>query len=127
MNKPLGDFKKVKSLKGHSTKCKACYKEYNQEYKKGDKGRAIRIKCLYGVTLEEVSKMYFLQNGKCKICGVPKPSSGYEGLHIDHDHVTGRVRGLLCNECNMMLGLAKDDTKILITAINYLNNEFRSI
>lgn len=53
----------------------------------------------YGITQEDYIKMWEEQDGKCKLCG--KKPEGY--LDIDHDHKTGRVRGLLCRGCNLML------------------------
>jgi hypothetical protein len=60
------------------------------------------------------------QEGCCSICK-QKPKDGNR-LHIDHDHTTGEVRGLLCQEHNMMLGLAYDNPKILRAAATYLEN-----
>ena len=59
------------------------------------------------------------QNGRCAICGVPEyelPSR----LYIDHDHETGKVRGLLCPSCNTGLGHLKDDPEVLLRACIYL-------
>lgn len=62
------------------------------------------------------------QKGCCKICG---DSLMYPGsktyFHIDHDHVTGRVRGFLCPHCNRLLGAARDNQRILKSAVRYLN------
>lgn len=123
LEKDPTEFKKVPTKRGHSTKCKDCYKIYNKDYRGGDKGRDQRLRCRYSISLTEVTELYFLQNGRCKICNTPKASSGYEGLHVDHCHTTNKVRGLLCNECNMMLGLAKDNSEILTKAINYLKRD----
>lgn len=57
----------------------------------------------------------------CEICGKQNYEYGRkERLHVDHDHATGIVRGMLCNNCNHMLGLAKDSVEHLQAAINYL-------
>ena len=63
--------------------------------------------------------MFIAQDGRCAICErdvceIPR------GLYIDHDHKTGKVRGLLCDRCNMSLGGFKDNVIILQNAINYL-------
>lgn len=55
------------------------------------------------------------QRGGCKIC-----CKDYSILSVDHNHTTGKVRGLLCHSCNVMLGFSKDNTEILQTAIYYL-------
>lgn len=66
------------------------------------------------MTLEDYEKMSDLQNGKCAICGEKKE------LHVDHDHETGMIRGLLCGNCNRAIGIMKDDKNLLIKAIEYL-------
>jgi len=78
----------------------------------GRKGTLAR----HGMTLEEYDEMAAQQGGKCAICG-SEPSGR---LHVDHDHGTGRVRGLLCGGCNKSLGLMKDDPRRLLAAVEYL-------
>lgn len=81
------------------------------------------LKRKYGIGLAEYSQMFMAQNGKCAIC-----SSEYGGhrngeqkaLAVDHDHKTGKVRGLLCEPCNQGLGKFKDDRNIILEAFNYL-------
>lgn len=65
-----------------------------------------------------------LQNGKCAICGnYPAGSREKERvLHVDHNHITGRVRGLLCNRCNLGLAHFGDDALRLRRAANYLDS-----
>jgi len=58
-----------------------------------------------------------LQSGRCAICGDPP---GKRGLHLDHDHLTGIVRGLLCHRCNFGIGLFRDSEELLMRAITYL-------
>ena len=74
----------------------------------------------FGITEDEFNFLYEKQNGECAICNV-KPT-GYK-IHVDHDHVTGQVRGLLCVKCNLALGLFMDEKKLLMKAIDYLNGE----
>jgi hypothetical protein len=62
------------------------------------------------------------QGDKCAICGRAEPN-GRGRWHIDHDHKTGKVRGLLCNNCNVLLGHAHEDPAILWAAIDYLAND----
>ena len=73
----------------------------------------------YGITLEQYDKMLEEQDGKCKICKTETPG-GRGRFNIDHDHVTGKIRGLLCFHCNMVLGQVKDDIKILTSMTQYL-------
>jgi hypothetical protein len=68
------------------------------------------------ITLEEYNQMVKDQNGVCKICG----GKGARDLCADHDHATGRVRGLLCSKCNYILGYCNDNTQVLRNAIAYL-------
>lgn len=72
----------------------------------------------YGITEEEFNSMLEKQDGKCAICGTTdwgKPSPS-----IDHNHRTGKVRALLCNRCNRVLGLAEDSPELLSKMSNYL-------
>lgn len=78
-----------------------------------------RIKKDYGLTMEQVDRIRQIQDNKCAICTTEFPDK-YK-VQIDHCHTTGKVRGLLCIECNWMLGKAKDDPVILTNAIEYLN------
>lgn len=76
----------------------------------------------YGLTLEEVKRMYISQGGVCAICGYKfTPSSSKKDFNVDHDHESGRVRQLLCTTCNRAIGLLGDDISILSKAIDYLN------
>jgi len=74
---------------------------------------------LYGITLGDYARMFEEQNGVCAVCG--QASTGTR-LHIDHDHTTGRVRGLLCFKCNSVLGKVNDDPEHLLTLVAYLEN-----
>jgi hypothetical protein len=76
----------------------------------------------YGIDVNDVEKLYVLQNKKCKICDVEYPTvSKHGGLYIDHCHTTGKVRGLLCAKCNVLIGCSNDNVLILKSAIDYLN------
>lgn len=71
----------------------------------------------YGISESEYHDRKLMQNDLCAICD--KPSVG-ERLHIDHCHATGKVRGLLCRDCNQMLGLSHDSITVLEKAAKYL-------
>jgi hypothetical protein len=79
------------------------------------------IKHKYNLTEEIYDQMVLRQNGKCAIC-FNYPKSSYPKLYIDHDHKTGKLRGLLCHTCNSGVGMLKDDKTILQSAINYLDS-----
>jgi hypothetical protein len=67
--------------------------------------------------------MYSSQKGECSICSVPiklESEKRSETACVDHCHKTGKVRSLLCNSCNVLLGAAKDRIDILIKSIEYL-------
>lgn len=91
----------------------------NPESKKKFKGRM--LKRIYGITIEEFENMLKLQNNTCKICPT-KHLDNNKSLHVDHDHETGEIRGLLCDKCNRGLGYFKDNADFLESAIKYLND-----
>lgn len=74
----------------------------------------------YNISVELYEKMLLEQNNLCKIC--KKPSKSGIQLAIDHDHTTGKVRGLLCTNCNIGLGFFKDNILILEETIRYLKS-----
>ena len=79
----------------------------------------VRVRHVYGITLEKYHQMLADQNYKCAICGQEDEVEGRK-LAIDHCHTTGKVRGLLCGKCNRGLGLFYDNSKLLQNAILYL-------
>jgi len=82
-----------------------------------DRKRILKKK--YNITMEEYNKMFADQNGCCKICG-DHYSSLAHGLVVDHCHITGNVRSLLCGRCNTAIGLFKEDVETIKNAIEYL-------
>lgn len=90
-----------------------------------DKHRASNRKWKLGKisSIEEFDALFLKQGGKCAICGTAKGSATGKDdrrLAVDHCHATMKVRGLLCGNCNRMLGLAKDEPETLRRAIAYL-------
>lgn len=90
--------------------------------------RSAQLRFYFGISLEEFNAMLVKQNKLCAICGQPetalhkgKPRS----LSVDHDHQTGKVRELLCNNCNRGLGAFRDDPAIIDKAIAYLHRHGR--
>jgi membrane-associated HD superfamily phosphohydrolase len=73
----------------------------------------------YGITEDEFKYLLKKQDGRCAIC----KNNLISKICIDHNHVTGEVRGLLCNPCNMALGLLKDDIIVLTNALKYLEGK----
>lgn len=74
----------------------------------------------FGITLDEADRLLASQNGFCAICGNSINDSRGYSPHVDHDHITGNVRGVLCFNCNSGLGAFKDDIERLRSAIAYL-------
>lgn len=80
--------------------------------------RIIDLKRKYGLTLREYEIMNDSQNGYCAICG-KKNKTGWN-LAVDHNHKTGKIRGLLCSACNLVVGASQEDIIILEQTIDYL-------
>lgn len=78
--------------------------------------RAAGLKYSYGISLEDYARLYKKQRGRCKICSVEK-----ETLCVDHNHTSGKIRGLLCRQCNAALGLFRDKKRIVQKAWRYLD------
>lgn len=74
----------------------------------------------HNITIEVWVNLLESQNQVCAICGQQETRLGRKYLSIDHDHITDRVRGLLCHKCNMGLGLFEDNQELLQNAIDYL-------
>ena len=83
-----------------------------------------RFKNFYGFSVDEYTALLAKQMGVCAICSKAETSRNAQGkvrpLSVDHDHITRRVRGLLCNRCNRFLGMIEDDITILRQTIHYL-------
>jgi hypothetical protein len=76
------------------------------------------------ITVGEFNSMFEKQNGLCAICGKPPDMSVKRPTFcVDHDHETGKIRGLLCNRCNVGLGNFSDKKELLFSAIDYLSKE----
>ena len=73
----------------------------------------------FNLTLEQYAELYDTQEGKCAICK-KKQVEHKNALSVDHCHSTGKVRGLLCDKCNLGLGLFQDDVESLERAVYYL-------
>jgi hypothetical protein len=96
--------------------------EYQRKWAKKNKIRVkeSQLRNCYGITLEEHDRMLTQQKERCLGCNKHQ-SDLKKILGVDHDHKTGKVRGLLCDDCNQVIGRAKDDVKILKRLIKYLN------
>ena len=137
---------------GHRSECKACHQakqrswyqanrqhaiaevkrwqqenkehlhEHRREYRKGRtaEDREGHLRRTFGITQADYEELLARQGGGCAICG-KKP--GKISLHVDHDHETGEIRGLLCVGCNNALGQFHDDAALLDRAISYVGRD----
>lgn len=105
--KPLFDFYYRKDSKSYRSECKQCIKE------------TARLRAT-GWDPDSYHRQWCLQGGKCAICGCTLNSSRYTKASCDHDHTTGKLRGILCTGCNTAIGLMKESPYRLESAIRYL-------
>lgn len=121
-DKPRAEF----SANGRGGYCRPCRAAYARD--RNVRRRDIERERRYGLTADGFTALLAKQGGGCAICGQTKivngrwTSTDARDLHVDHDHVTGQVRGLLCNRCNPTLGMMDDDPDRLIRAAEYLKN-----
>lgn len=74
----------------------------------------------YGITGKERNVLLANQNHKCDICGIDEVDATKSKLYVDHCHTTGKVRALLCHNCNTLIGHCKESEDVLLKAIQYL-------
>lgn len=135
--KALAEFSANKAAKdGLNYYCRPCHSLITKAYKSShpeemkvsaklsrDKGRekrwAYQIQKDYGCTVENYNRMFTEQEGRCLGCNRHQ-SEFTQRLHVDHNHSTGLIRGLLCKGCNLTLGNAKDSIQTLESLIAYL-------
>ncbi len=98
----------------HASVCKLCYAKVQRRYYLVSK---------YGITIDDYMEMLASQDFGCAICEVKENAYGQvsgRAFAVDHNHETGKVRGLLCQTCNRMLGLAGDSVERLKKSLDYL-------
>ena len=76
----------------------------------------------YEITPQQFDLVLASQGGCCAVCGTTDPKSKHNVFHVDHCHETGRIRGLLCNPCNLSIGLLGDTPEALFRAYQYVAN-----
>jgi len=151
--KPLDEFHRAQGMRdGHRSECKDCHRarmrqwyrdnreraiagvrewqqankehlaEYRREYRKGRtaEAREGHLRRTFGITQADYGALLVEQGGGCEICG---KAPGEISLHVDHDHETGEIRGLLCVGCNNALGQFHDDPALLGRAIAYVGED----
>ena len=103
------------------------FRAQQHRYYLANKGKwaAHRLMHMYGINPNQMVKLFLKQQQACGICR--SPTTGQKrGWHIDHDHVTGLIRGILCPSCNQMLGNARDDPERLEAGAAYLRKHAAS-
>lgn len=134
---PLENFAKNKRNKDKlQSRCRTCtssdsknhhkknidkIRQYKKEYNKKhpSKRKELNLKNKFGISLEIYNNMLLTQNNCCSICKI-NILKVKKQFAVDHDHNTGKIRDLLCNDCNALLGFCKESINILSEAINYI-------
>jgi hypothetical protein len=83
----------------------------------------VKLKKNFGITPEQYDEMLAAQGGVCASCSTDKPGGPYGIFAVDHDHSTGKVRGLLCKNCNLAIGMLGDSAEGVRKALAYLTRE----
>lgn len=119
--------KATNKTRGYAWECKECKKKRKLEKQASMskeewylQNRKYYLKSAYGISLEDYNKLLKQHEHKCAICGCDEVDSVHGVLHVDHCHITGKLRGLLCQQCNTALGKFKDSEEILEKAKEYL-------
>jgi hypothetical protein len=136
IEKPPTEFYKSKQDKdGCARYCKNCNSTYNKKRhfnlssakKLSIQELAYQRKCFsFGISKEEYDRKFEEQHGLCAICKQPEQRRSINGkicrLSLDHNHKTKEARGLLCSDCNVAIGLMREDKLILLNAIKYIES-----
>jgi len=127
--KPAEDFPANGKNGKLKSKCRECFNQWQSDFRKNnpDKRLGYRLKNVYSWSLEGFREKFIEQDEKCAICKTPAPTGG-KYWAVDHDHSCcpgekscGKCRrGLLCMNCNNMLGCVRDNTEVLLAAVEYL-------
>jgi hypothetical protein len=102
-------------------RARAKQREYLDSGQKQIWDRQSYLKRKYGITIAEYDRMFEEQGGVCAICRQPRPED--RTLHVDHDHETGIIRGLLCFRCNNALGDFREEYELFQRAADYLDRD----
>lgn len=126
VEKPTGEYwRQANSRDGLQYRCKKCFYEWRREAdrrymesgKHASRQRENHYRRKYGISVGDVDAMAREQKNKCLLCG---RGPGKRALHLDHDHATGRIRGLLCYSCNRAIGHFRDDPDLMLRAALYV-------
>lgn len=114
-------YQDKRNLNWKNNICKKCQLIQNKEYMDKNPDKRYRWYKIYnwkkrGINNPEQALELYIKTKRCDICNVSN-----KVLHLDHDHKTGDVRGVICTTCNLGLGAFLDDPNLLLEAITYLN------
>jgi hypothetical protein len=125
---PLSAFCHDRCIKGSGLRsiCRECSNTAGRNYRTVHRSsvRNSKLKKLYGITANDYSALLIQQKSVCAICKEQCKTGRY--LAVDHDHKTGKVRGLLCVRCNNAIGFLKDSITLLRNAADYLEQYLRN-
>lgn len=126
----ISEFGKNKqTTTGLSCWCKLCKCEDSKIFRKNNpelmkkQSRRLKLKFRYGLTPDEYDQMFKEQNGLCAICGKKETQCnqyGIQRLSVDHNHQNGKVRQLLCNRCNLLVGPMENNLELVDVVLDYL-------
>ena len=133
IEKSIDEFNKQHDKKsknypvGTKSHCKSCISVYRKLFYSTPEGKKKAIEKSWrtkgiNFTIEQYNDLLEKQNGVCAICGVEKNKNN-SSLCVDHDHKTGKIRGLLCHLCNTAIGKFNDDILLLEKAIKYIKDK----
>lgn len=128
--RPMTEFYWTIKDKVRIRKCQECCGNRQRERKEErkevykEKGFARNLRAKYGLTVQEWQRLLESQDEKCQIC---KKDLTTKNTHVDHDHVTDQIRGLLCFECNTGIGKFHDNIEWLLAAVAYLQSPYPEV
>ena len=105
----------------HEKRDEICAQRRNNHDK--ERSRWQGIKYTYGLTKDDWMEMFERQNGRCDICRVQEHDAPRGTFYVDHCHATGRVRALLCHNCNMAIGQMSERSDLMIAAADWLKRQ----
>lgn len=115
---------------GHASFCKKCFNQSRTIYD-AKRARELHIKTNFNLDWAAYIALFDKQGGQCKICGMKlemvtfcrTQTPNKRSAQIDHDHSTGKIRGVLCRSCNIGIGMFRDNAETMQVAVNYLKGE----
>lgn len=129
---PMAKFYFNKKLSRYDSWCKGCKRMVNRIARRvnytRERGRKENLRQNYGITVQQYEEMLVAQGGVCLVCGQPETAMNgrtkeIQNFHVDHCHTTGRVRGLLCQACNIAYGVMNEDPERIRLLLAYAEKQ----